>query len=73
MLPMLSEHTTNNCKPTASEDDLRAFLGWLAGKDMPSVDTYGWLLRCEEWVKTQLSEKGILYASQRSNKRNVKI
>ena len=70
---MLSEPTTKNNNTTASEDDLRAFVNWLAGNDMPSVDTYGWLLRCEDWVKTQLSEKGIWYASQRSNQRTVKV
>ncbi len=70
---MLSEPTTKNNSTTASEDDLRAFVNWLAGNNMPSVDTYGWLLRCEQWVKTQLSEKGISHAGQRSNQGDVKV
>ena len=73
MQPMLSKISQNQSKQTATPDDLKAFLGWLAGNDMPSVDTYGWLLRCEEWVKHQLTEEGILNASQRSNKGNIKV
>jgi hypothetical protein len=70
---MLSKLTPNQSNQPASADDLKAFLNWLAGYDMPSVDTYGWLLRCEQWVKHQLSEEGILNASQRSNKGNIQI
>ena len=68
---MLSNHTQNQSNQSASTDDLKAFLNWLAGNDMPSVDTYGWLLRCEQWVKSQLSKEGILNASERNNKGNI--
>ena len=70
---MLSKLSQNQSNQPASADDLRAFLNWLAGNDMPSVDTYGWLLRCEQWVKQQLSEEGILNASQGNNKGNIQI
>jgi hypothetical protein len=70
---MHSKPTLNKNNQPASADDLKAFLNWLAGNDMPSVDTYGWLLRCEQWVKQQLSEEGILNASQRNNKGNIQI
>jgi hypothetical protein len=71
MQQMLSKLSQNQSNQPASADDLRAFLNWLAGNEMPSVDTYGWLLRCEQWVKSQLSEEGILNASERSNKGNI--
>ena len=41
---------------TATEKDLRLFVNWLAGHGMPTVDTYGWLVRCEEWVKSHIEE-----------------
>lgn len=53
---MLSNHTQNQSNQPASADDLKAFLNWLAGNDMPSVDTYGWLLRCEQWVKSHVEK-----------------
>ena len=65
---------------TATQEDLRLFVNWLAGNDMPSVDTYGWLLRCEQWVKSHVEKDktteliartkrliGELNASERSN------
>ena len=56
MQSMLSNHTQNQSNQSASTDDLKAFLNWLAGNDMPSVDTYGWLLRCEQWVKSHVEK-----------------
>ena len=56
MQPMLSKLTQNQSNQPASADDLKAFLDWLAGNDMPSVDTYGWLLRCEQWVKSHVEK-----------------
>ena len=66
---------------TATEKDLRLFVNWLAGHGMPTVDTYGWLVRCEEWVKSHVEKDktteliartkrliGELNASERSNK-----
>ena len=41
---------------TATEKDLRLFVNWLAGHGMPTVDTYSWLVRCEEWVKSHIEE-----------------
>ena len=84
MQPMLSKISQNQSKQTATPDDLKAFLGWLAGNDMPSVDTYGWLLRCEEWVKSHVEKDktteliartkrliGELNESKRSNSNTV--
>jgi len=71
MQQMLSKLSQNQSNQPASADDLKAFLNWLAGNEMPSVDTYRWLLRCEQWVKSQLSKEGILNASERSNKGNI--
>lgn len=81
---MLSNHTQNQSNQSASADDLKAFLNWLAGNDMPSVDTYGWLLRCEQWVKSHVEKDktteliartkrliGELNASERSSQRNI--
>ena len=56
MQSMLSNHTQNQSNQPASADDIKAFLNWLAGNDMPSVDTYGWLLRCEQWVKSHVEK-----------------
>ena len=53
---MLSKLSQNQSNQPASADDLKAFLNWLAGNDMPSVDTYGWLLRCEQWVKSHVEK-----------------
>ena len=53
---MHSKPTLNRNNQPASADDLKAFLNWLAGNDMPSVDTYGWLLRCEQWVKSHVEK-----------------
>jgi hypothetical protein len=50
---------------TATQEDLQLFANWLAGNGMPTVDTYGWLIRCEEWVNSHT--KGELDASQGSN------
>ena len=66
---------------TATQEDLRLFVNWLAGHGMPTVDTYGWLVRCEEWVKSHVEKDetteliartkrliGELNASERSSK-----
>ena len=81
---MLSKLSQNQSNQPASADDLKAFLNWLAGNDMPSVDTYGWLLRCEQWVKSHVEKDktteliartkrliGELNASERSSQRNI--
>tara|TARA_R110002126_G_scaffold38117_4_gene114125 strand:+ start:719 stop:964 length:246 start_codon:yes stop_codon:yes gene_type:complete len=81
---MLSKLSQNQSNQPASADDLKAFLNWLAGNDMPSVDTYGWLLRCEQWVKSHVEKDktteliartkrliGELNASERSNKGSI--
>ena len=65
----------------ATQADILGFLDWLQGQDMPSEDTYGWLVRCEEWVKSHVEKDktteliartkrliGELNASERSNK-----
>ena len=54
---------------TATQEDLQLFVNWLAGHDMPTVDTYGWLIRCEAWVKSHV--EGELNASKRSNNSTV--
>lgn len=63
----------------ATETDILNFLNWLQGRNMPTEDTIGWLLRCEEWVKSHLEEdknsiewiipfhKGDINASETSN------
>jgi len=68
---------------TATQEDLRLFVNWLAGHGMPTVDTYGWLVRCEEWVKSHIEEdknsiewiipfpKGDTDAGKRSNSSTV--
>ena len=67
----------------ATQADILGFLDWLQGRDMPSKDTFGWLLRCEEWVMSHLEEdknsiewiipfpKGDTDASKRSNSSTV--
>lgn len=67
----------------ATQEDLRLFINWLAGHGMPTVDTYGWLVRCEDWVRSHIEEdknsiewiipfpKGDTNASERSNSSTV--
>ena len=50
---------------------------------MPTVDTYGWLIRCEDWVRSHIEEdknsiewiipfpKGDANAGKRSNSSTV--
>ena len=41
---------------TATKADILGFLDWLQGRNMPTDDTIGWLVRCEEWVREHLEE-----------------
>ena len=41
---------------TATKADILGFLDWLQGRNMPTDDTIGWLVRCEEWVGEHLEE-----------------
>jgi hypothetical protein len=50
------------------KSDMTVFVAWINGGGLPKeMDLPDWLIRCESWIKTQMTKEGLLDASQGSN------